>query len=294
MSQSLGIRVIRRLPGARRLALRVWNRLLMHFAPHHKARTYFGAVINCDVRDMIQATIIHFGIWEPEISRAFELLVKSRDTVADVGANIGYYSLLCAKLVGKHGQVVSIEAHPRLAQAASVNAKANRMSNIRVVQAAASDSDGVLQLFEAPRTNVGMTSTRPESGFAFLCDVPAKPFHAMLTPDEARNLALIKIDIEGAEIAVLRDILLNYDMFPRSPAIIVEANTAHNPEWPTVFHDAIRSGFVAFDLHNDYGWDRLMAGDVAQPTRLKKPPARQTDILLIPEERASAFENAAN
>ena len=293
MKPSKAIRFIRRLPAGRPLALRVWNRLLMHFAPRHHAQTYFGSVVSCDVRDMIQATIIHFGVWEPEISRAFELLVRPGDTVADVDANIGYYSLLSAKLVGEHGKVVSIEAHPRLAEAAQGNAQANGFSNIRVIQAAASDADGLLQLFEAPRTNVGMTSTRPESGFAFLCDVPAKAFHAILTPDEARSLSLIKIDIEGAEIPVLRAIFRHYGMFPKSPAIIVEANVDQNPEWQTIFVDAIRSGLVAYDLHNDYGWARLMAGRFAQPTRLDKPPTRQTDILFIPGRRASQLANLA-
>jgi FkbM family methyltransferase len=294
MKPSRAVRLIRKLPGGRRTALRVWNRLLMHLAPRSDAPTYFGATMTCDAHDVIQSTIIHFGVWEPAVSRAFELLVKPGDTVADVGANIGYYSLLSAHLVGEAGTVAAIEAHPRTAESLRANVSANGRSNVRVVEAAASDREGTLPLFEAPATNIGMTSTRRESGFAFLCDVKSEPFHAMLTEDEKAALSLIKIDIEGAEIPVLRDILAHYAEFARSPAIIVEANVAQNPEWSGMFEQLARNGFDAFDLHNDYSWESLLDDRMEAPTRIDRLPSIQTDILFVPRALASEIEPAAS
>src|SRR3954451_11408449 len=94
MNPSLPIRAIRRLPFGGRLALRLYNRALMHLAPKRRVRTYFGATIDCDVHDMIQATLIHFRAWEPNVSRAAASLLRPGDTAVDVGTNIGYYSLL--------------------------------------------------------------------------------------------------------------------------------------------------------------------------------------------------------
>jgi FkbM family methyltransferase len=292
MKPSRAVRLIRKLPSGRRTVLRIWNRLLMHFAPRADAPTYFGATMACDVHDMIQATITHFGVWEPAVSRAFELLVKRGDTVADVGANIGYYSLLSAHLVGDTGTVVAIEAHPRTAESLRSNVRVNGASNIRVLEAAASDTDGTLPLFEAPATNIGMTSTRRESGFAFLCDVKSEPFHAMLTAEEKAALSLIKIDIEGAEIPVLRDILAHFAEFARSPAIIVEANVTENPEWPSMFEQLAGNGFAAFDLHNDYSWESLLDYRIAPATPLESLPSMQTDILFVPKALAHELARA--
>jgi FkbM family methyltransferase len=294
MSLSPAVRLIRKLPAGRRTALRIWNLLLIHLAPKADAPTYFGATMACDAHDVIQSTIIHFGVWEPAVSRAFELLVKPGDTVADVGANIGYYSLLSAHLVGEAGRVVAIEAHPRTAGNLRANLRANGASNVRVVEAAASDKDGSLPLFDAPATNIGMTTTRPESGFAFLCDVKAEAFHAMLTAQEKASLSLIKIDIEGAEIPVLRDILAHYAEFARSPAIVVEANVAQNPDWSSMFEQLAQRGFAAFDLHNDYSWENQLDNRIEAPTRLERLPSIQTDILFVPNALARDIERAGS
>jgi FkbM family methyltransferase len=294
MSLSPAVRLIRKLPAGRRTALRIWNRLLIHLAPKADAPTYFGATMACDAHDVIQSTIIHFGVWEPAVSRAFELLVKPGDTVADVGANIGYYSLLSAHLVGEAGRVVAIEAHPRTAGNLRANLRTNGASRVRVVEAAASDKDGSLPLFDAPATNIGMTTTRPESGFAFLCDVKAEAFHAMLTAQEKASLSLIKIDIEGAEIPVLRDILAHYAEFARSPAIVVEASVAQNPDWSSMFEQLAQRGFAAFDLHNDYSWENQLDNRIEAPTRLERLPSIQTDILFVPNALARDIERAGS
>jgi protein-L-isoaspartate O-methyltransferase len=58
--------------------------------------------------------IFHFGIWEPEISYLTIELLDEGDVYVDVGANIGYDTLLASSLVGSSGKVVSIEAAPAI------------------------------------------------------------------------------------------------------------------------------------------------------------------------------------
>ena len=280
MRPSFPVRLIAAMPVGRCFLLRLWNRALMHLAPRRQARTYFGAVLECDVRDMIQATIIHFGAWEPRISKQLSSLVGEGDVVVDVGANIGYYSLLLSKLAGPSGQVIAVEALPKLAEVIRRHALRNGAANVRVVNAAAVDSPRDVAIYEAPATNIGMTTTREDRGFVQAAIVQGLPVTDMLTPEELARVSLIKIDIEGGEAPVIRHFLDNIEQFPRFPAVAVEASVGEVPEWAELFDRFRALGYQAYDLHNDYDWLSLMNAEERPPTLLERLPATQTDILF--------------
>ena len=293
MKPSAPVRVISKVPVGRRLLLRIWNRLLMHFAPRQVARTYFGATFECDVRDMIQATIIHFGVWEPRVSLKLASLIEPGDVIVDVGANIGYYSLLFADRAGTAGGVVAVEALPKLAAVVAANAARNGMRNIRVVNVAASDRSGELTLYQAPSTNIGMTTTRSDRGFPATATVRALPLTEILTDDEIQRATLIKIDIEGGEIPVVRHFLDNLHRFPKTPAVAVEASVADNPEWADLFDRFLEEGYRAFDLHNDYDWLPMLDFEMQAPTALDQLPDKQTDLLFIKHREPASARTAA-
>ena len=71
------------------------------------------------------------------------------DVFVDVGANVGYFSLLAARAVGPTGRVVAIEAVSEIAEAARANADRNDLGNIEVIEAAASDAVGEVELMLA-------------------------------------------------------------------------------------------------------------------------------------------------
>lgn len=288
MKPSAAVRIIAKAPTGRRLLLRIWNRLLMHLAPKKVASTYYGAAFECDVRDMIQATIIHFGVWEPQVSFRLAELIEPGAVVVDIGANIGYYSLLFADRAGPSGRVVAVEALQRLAEVVQGNAARNGIDNVRVVNVAASDRPGELTLHQAPSTNIGMTTTRSDRGFPATGKVRALPLTDILTEDEIRRTSLIKIDIEGGEVPVVRHLLDNLHRFPSPPAVAVEASIADNPEWADLFDRFLAKGYRAFDLHNDYDWMSMLDFELRAPTALDRLPDRQTDLLFIADaERTS-------
>lgn len=295
MKPSAAVRIISKLPVGSKFALRLWNRLLMHLAPYQIARTYFGAVFECDVRDMIQATIIHFGVWEPRVSNKLASLIKPGDVLVDVGANIGYYSLLFAHRTGPMGSVVAIEALPKLAAAVKSHAAQNGMGNIRVVNVAASDRSGELTLHQAPPTNIGMTTTRSERGFPVTGTVRALPLTEILSEDEIKRVSLIKIDIEGGEVPVVRHFLENLHRFSSAPAVAVEASVADNPEWGELFGRFLAKGYRAFDLHNDYDWISMLDFEAqnATPTAIDRLPGKQADLLFIMERDPTPDGNSS-
>ena len=91
-----------------------------------------------------------FGIWEPNLTNFVQQRLRVGDTFVDVGANLGYYSLLASKLVGALGHVVAIEASPAIAAHLTKNLHLNNATNVRVVNAAAADRAGTLALYRGP------------------------------------------------------------------------------------------------------------------------------------------------
>ena len=71
----------------------------------------FGATFDLDLSDHIQRNVF-VGCYERDETILFRRLVKPGQTVLDVGANIGYFTALAAKLVTKTGRVISIEPNP--------------------------------------------------------------------------------------------------------------------------------------------------------------------------------------
>jgi hypothetical protein len=82
---------------------RAWVRL----ARFQQTQTYFGSVVECDLRDRVPEFIFHFGHWEPNISYWISQRLRRGDVFVDVGSNLGYYSLLAAGIVGAEGKRTS-------------------------------------------------------------------------------------------------------------------------------------------------------------------------------------------
>lgn len=141
-------------------------------------------------------------------------LVRSGDTVLDIGANLGVYTLRLSELVGPTGQVHSFEPVPRTFRLLDHNIRRSASyHNVRLYQAAVSDTTGRAVI------HVPLEGTLENYYYAGLAQDPAVPTRAIpvetvaldgwLNP-EIGNVAFMKIDTEGAELHVLRgsDLLL--------------------------------------------------------------------------------------
>lgn len=88
-----------------------------HYLGDHKAitRTAFGQKIFVDTRDVgITPHLLMDGMWEPAVSEVFKHIVGSGMVVVDIGANIGWYTLLAAFRVGEKGRVIAFEPNTDL------------------------------------------------------------------------------------------------------------------------------------------------------------------------------------
>jgi FkbM family methyltransferase len=136
------------------------------------------------------------GTYEPEQTLLFERRVKPGDVVLDLGAHIGYYTLLAAGLIGPRGRVFAFEPHPRNAWYLRQHVRMNRCGNVEVVEQAAYDRTGAERFDPGSGTGTGRVT---RSGAISVRAVRLDDFVA----ERGVIPTVVKIDVEGGERAVL-------------------------------------------------------------------------------------------
>lgn len=248
------------------------------------ARTTFGATIAGSTKDLIQRHLFYFGVWEPNLTSFLSTRLRQGDVFVDVGANIGYFSLLASRLVGPDGKVIAIEASPNIFAMLSQNLTRNQTTNVQATNVAISDVHGTTKLFLASASNIGQTGTVSRPGSRYECDVTTAPLDAVLGIDAGR-VRFVKVDVEGAEWPVLqgmRELLRN-----GAPGLEVFVELT-----PKSLRDCGRSaddvlvmfaafGFLPYAIENDYSAAGYMSpGITTRPRRLRGTVSEQTDVIF--------------
>lgn len=145
------------------------------------------------------------GVYEPSTTILIERLIRPGMVVVDVGANIGYFSLLAAHKVGSQGKVYAFEPHPDNYALLVKNIQANNYTNIVALQKAVSNTSGTLRLFGSS-TNHGRHSIASSNVLNLANEAEVEG----ITLDEyvqqvvkSQQIDLLKIDVEGAEQMVI-------------------------------------------------------------------------------------------
>lgn len=159
------------------------------------------------------------GIYEPECTNVFLSLLRPGDCVLDVGANIGYFTLLSSSLVGSEGRVHAFEASPKIAQMLQKNIGLNDVSNVVVHNEAVLDRSGFVKFYTGPEENLGLSSIQNTgNGSRVDAEVPCVKIDHMISTFPL--VRLVKIDVEGVEFLVLKGML---ELIERDrPYIILE------------------------------------------------------------------------
>ena len=156
------------------------------------------------------------GVHEESTTILFKKVVKEGDVVVDLGANIGYFSLLAAKLVGKKGKVYSFEPEPRNYNYLLKNIELNGYDNVFATQKAVGEEAGKVKLYICPYDTGHHTinqyggikeyesvykydSTEDKKEFVEVEKVSLDDFFK----DRTQQIDVIKMDVEGAEMLAL-------------------------------------------------------------------------------------------
>jgi FkbM family methyltransferase len=167
-----------------------------------------------------------YGNLETSVQEAMLRHLGRGDVFYDVGANLGFFALLGARMVGEAGKVYAFEAAPDNAEAIRTNAEINALTNVEVIAKAV-----------AARAGTGRLQVVDDQSWSKLEDYGEHPFtervievelvaiDELLTAGELRPPALVKIDVEGAELAVLEGMRETIER--HRPAIICELHGTH-------------------------------------------------------------------
>jgi len=161
-------------------------------------------------------------------------VLKPGDTFYDIGANVGFYSTIAARLVGPNGHVYAFEPYGPSAQMAKRNADLNAFSNVTVIQTAIGSGEGTARL----QTPEGQLSThyRLAGGASQpTLEVPITSIDIYAGPHKLRGPNVVMVDVEGGEIDVLRGMLNTVRSY--RPTIMCEVH------WTG---DAFRALFVGY------------------------------------------------
>jgi len=132
------------------------------------------------------------------------LLPKEGDVVIDVGANYGFYSLVCSRLIGKEGSIIAFEPETRNYEVLLANLRLNDISNVKTFRMALGDFDGETRLYL--NDHPGMHSMIFQRSRRFQT-AQMKKLDTILKELEIGKIDLIKLDAEGAELKILQGAL---------------------------------------------------------------------------------------
>jgi len=140
------------------------------------------------------------GVWEENETHWFTRFVGPGDTVIDIGANVGYYTVLASQLVGDQGRVYAFEPEPTAFALLEQNVRVSGARNVVLEQKAVSNENGTLQLFLAA-VNKGDHRIYQTDDRAAI-DVEAVRLDDYLA-GIGGAIDFVKIDTQGAEALII-------------------------------------------------------------------------------------------
>ena len=194
-----------------------WERVVRRFASPQR---FQGHADLCLVRDgfcfIAQPAVplgwhvTMFGTYEPELRAILSSLLKPGAVAVDVGANVGWHTLLMAHRVGPTGQVLAVEANPSVRRRLADNLGINRMTQVEIVPYALAERAGQVTFFAPPGDDADsgnghvVPATQVTADREMLKTVETRTLDAVVEAAGLSRLNVIKIDVEGYEWPVLQ------------------------------------------------------------------------------------------
>lgn len=167
-----------------------------------------GMIMAVLLNDKIGKAIYRSGKIEPETTRMLRCLLRDDTVFFDIGANVGYFTLLAASIITS-GSIHCFEPNPRCYAMLKNNIRTNALINVQTNSCALSDRSGSAQLYLALLENSGATSLNKPvfeySGKEITVDTTT--LDTYMSAKDIQHVDIMKIDVEGAELRVLQGAL---------------------------------------------------------------------------------------
>lgn len=187
--------------------LRPWSfrgkvRLLQPWVPRHGVREALvhGARMQLDLEDFIQR-MVYLGCYERWETRVVRTHLRPGMTFVDVGANVGYFTVLAARQVGPSGHVFAVEPSPYAADLLRETLARNGLHHVRLSRCGLGAREDHLKLSIPARGNHTPTLLTSDGDDGIV--VPVRRLDDCLAEWSCNHVDLLKLDVEGFESHVL-------------------------------------------------------------------------------------------
>jgi FkbM family methyltransferase len=184
-----------------------------------------GLWMQLDMRELVQETLLLDGIWEPKTTQYLCSSLTFGHVFMDIGANAGYFSLLASRCVGQAGKVLAVEPNPAMAKQLRQNTERSGLTNVDIAEAACFDSVEVRDLYIGNPYNTGNSSLSGNNlAWTKSVEVACTTVDLLVEKHGLQRVDLVKIDVEGAELQVLRG--MSATLKRLRPKIITELSSS--------------------------------------------------------------------
>jgi FkbM family methyltransferase len=225
-----------------------------------------------------------YNEFEQMETRFVERLLRPGMTVIDAGAHHGLYTLLASKRVGRKGRVIAFEPSPRECERLEKHLRLNRCSNTELMPCALGEDPGEADLYLVDGFQDWCNSLRPPAIAEPICTgrVSVRRLDEVLAESGVTKVDFIKLDVEGAELSVLRGarkLLLRESR----PAILAEVQDTRTQPWGYAAREIIQ-----FLICMHYRWFAIAAKGALLPISCDQE-TYDANLVALPVERTEEF-----
>jgi FkbM family methyltransferase len=208
-------------------------------------------------------------------------------TALDIGAHHGFYTLLASKKVGRDGRVVAFEPSPRERERLARHLTLNACSNVLVEEAALGETEGLAGFFLVANKETGCNSLRqPQTKHPTrTVQVQVKRLDDCLRAAQIARVDFIKLDVEGAELSVLRGAGKVLENWPR-PVLLCEVQDLRTSAWG---YPAVE--IIKFLAERGYGWFMLREDGSLRVVDTNARKEWDGNFAAVPPERFEDLHN---
>lgn len=198
------------------------------------------------------------GTFEPDETAIMSRVLPSVDLFVDVGANLGYFSLLARKL---GVPVIAVEPQPQNVKTLEQNLSANNW-RAEIHQVALAERPGTLPLYGASGPSASLLPRWAGYSTKHVQQVPVSTLDILMASQRDDKVLAVKIDVEGAEIGVLNGASETLGRFPNSYWLVEVCLNEFHP-------DGSNPDFLAaFATFYSFGYRAYVADELLEPVLL--------------------------